>query len=305
MKCNICGGELASGENVCKYCGNIMPSEKPVEQPTRPLPPVRPKPEPASYERDAEVMPQRRVERMSYCSKCGRPLDGVSGKCIMCDAAAVGRGMSANYQNTEEDDMAQKKKKKKKQNTVRNFILATLALIILFAGGIKAAMWIAGSWGILPSQEQEEEVTELPVVGATQKPKSTWEPTTDPPKKETPKPTEEPTKKPKKTPVPAEKGDAVELRGGEYEYKSHTHLITVDELDKLSRSEIKYIYWEIYARHGYTFDAYGELADYFENNHQWYMPTTTDMEAVEAQFNDIEKRNVKTIFDYQKKKGWR
>lgn len=307
MKCNICGGELLAGDTVCKYCGNIMAVQKNDEQPTRPVAPVRPKPEPERVQQksDAEVMRPTHTERINYCTRCGRPLDGATGKCIVCDAAAVGRRMNTGYRNTEADDMAQKKKKKKKNNTVRNFILATIALIILFAGGIKAAMWIAGSWGILPGEEQQEEQTELPVVGSTKKPQSTWEPTTDAPKKETPKPTEEPTKKPKKTPVPAEKGDAVELRGGEYEYKSHTHLITVDELDKLSRNEIKYIYWEVYARHGYTFDAYGELADYFETNHQWYMPLTTDINEVEKQFNDIEKRNIKTIFDYQKKKGWR
>lgn len=304
MKCNICGGQLRDGETICRYCGNIVPAQKKEEQPTRPIAPAQPaiKPQTATERSDAHIMPLRQFERGNYCAKCGRPLDGVSGKCIVCDAAGVGRGIRANYQDTEADDMAQKKKKKKKTNNVRNFILATLALIILFAGGIKVAMWLASSWGILPSQEQEE-VTQLPVVGSTQKPKSTWEPTTDPPKKETPKPTETPTKKPKKTPVPAEQGDAVELRGGQYEYKSHTHLITESELDSLTRTQIKHIYWEVYARHGYTFD--GELADYFENNHQWYMPLTTDMQAVEARFNDIEKRNIKTIFDYQKKKGWR
>ncbi|MEE0410683.1 MAG: YARHG domain-containing protein, partial [Clostridia bacterium] len=59
----------------------------------------------------------------------------------------------------------------------------------------------------------------------------------------------------------------------------------------------------IYARHGYTFDD--DLADYFENNHEWYMPITSDKPKVEAKFNSIEKRNIKIIEEYQKQKGWR
>lgn len=197
--------------------------------------------------------------------------------------------------------MAQKKKKKKKQNRGRNIILSIIGLIILFMVAIMLALKLAGVLGIggfISNTEETPKPQEtLPVV------RQTWSPEIDSTPKPTDKPTDEPTKKPERTPVPQEKGDPVELWGGAYEYRSNTHLITREELDALSRETIKHIYWEVYARHGYTFD--GELADYFETNHSWYIPTTTDIQSVEASFNDIEKRNIRTIYDYQKEKGWR
>ena len=91
-------------------------------------------------------------------------------------------------------------------------------------------------------------------------------------------------------------------------YDTDKKIITVSELDKYKnqsngREKIKRIYWEIYARHGYTFDD--DLADYFETSHSWYMPTTSDKSEVESQFNSYEKENIKIIEDYQRKQGWR
>ncbi len=304
MKCNICGGEMPYGENVCKYCGNIMPNKVQAEpQKASPSPeptaePVRTPHDNIDVPLDAKVYRTPESARKMYCAKCGRPLDGVTNKCIVCERKELANEQinSRLFEEAEEDTMA-KRKSKKKKNTTRNIILSILGLIALFA----LAIWVAvgpianylGFDFVIPEKQ-----TPPPSVEYTQKPHNTWEP-----ERTTPEPTEEATKEPTKTPTPHEEGDPVKLRGGKYEYNSHTHLITEEELSKMSRSEIRIIYWEIFARHGLTFD--GDLADYFENNHDWYMPTVSSEDEAKAEFNDIEKRNEKTIFNYQKKQGWR
>ena len=302
MKCNICGGEMPHGESVCKFCGNVMPENKKPE----------PKPE-VKYESprtqhndidvpvDAQVYRNYEYTKKMYCQKCGRPLDGVTNKCIVCDRREVGSSSyeAQRYINAEGNPMA-KKKSKKKQHTTRNIVLSILGLIALFTLTLLFTIGpLAEYLNIGFRIDREIKPSYTSDVEETQKPKNTWEPERD----ETPEPTEEATRKPEKTPTPHEEGDPVELRGGEYDYNTHTHLITEAELDKLTRQEIKFIYWEIFARHGLTFEG-DELIEHFENK-PWYMPTVSTEDEARAQFNDIEKRNEKTIFNYQKKMGWR
>lgn len=311
MKCNICGGEMPDGQSVCKYCGNIMPEVRKKDEPI--VTPQNINEQRINYTRnikpDVEVCQQRRANG-GYCVKCGRPLDGVTNKCIVCDAAQVSQRAYTNedYKKMEMNKMAQKKKKKKKNNSIRNVLLAVIGMIIIFF----VALWFAFNKlpGWLGIGVQEETAT--PEITVTTKPKKTtdpnWKPTdNDPDETESPDFTQTPlpTKAPVRTPVPVETGDPVETRGGEYEYPSDTKLITEQELKEKKREEIKYIYWEIYARHGYTFDDAG-LSDYFEQNHdEWYIPTISDEEKVKANFNDIEKKNIEVIEAYQKKMGWR
>lgn len=306
MKCNICGGELQAGDNVCKYCGNVMNISKSNES----LEQTRKIEMPPRQHKKTDTEPQReRVYQQpkhdtNYCSRCGRPLDGVTHKCIVCDAQEVSRRAYVNedYRNREINIMAQKKKKKKKTNIVRNTVLAILGMIVLFIVALIFAFKELPDWlGIGVTKD-----TEKSAVTVTSKPRNTADPNWKadvndgkPAEEETEKPTEAPLR----TPEPEPSGDPVDLRGGEYLYPSDTHVISEEELDAKSRQDIKLIYWEIYARHGYTFDD--EMADYFENNHQWYMPTTSDKAKVESKFNSIEKRNITTIEAYQKKKGWR
>lgn len=199
-------------------------------------------------------------------------------------------------------------KKKKKKNTGRKIVLSIVGLIILFALTLLVTIGpLADYLNIgfkIPERVEPTFSTE-----ETQKPKNTWEPdrekeTEAPAEKSTEKPKDKSNTKPQKTPVPHDEGDPVDLRGGEYLYDTHRREITENELKEMSRQEIKYIYWEIFARHGYTFET-DELANYFESNHSWYMPITTDETAVRDQFNSLERRNEKTIFNYQKKMGWR
>ena len=303
MKCNICGGELGTGESVCKYCGNIINTSETIDikPPLKKETPYQPRvtEEKAHTETGARVFRQPDVRNSNlYCVRCGRPLDGVTGKCIVCESEMVGR--NTQVYSKEEYNMA--KKKKKKKNSARNITLSIIGLIVLFSATLLFSVGPLSEYLGIGGQTSEPDVIKpVQTQKATKEPE--WEPERDNKETEKPEKTEKPTKAPIRTAAPKETGDPVELRGGEYEYKSHTHLITEAELDELTRQEIKYIYWEIYARHGYTFD--GELADYFETNHSWYIPTETDIAVVEAQFNDIEKRNQATIFNYLKKKGWR
>ena len=303
MICNICGGEIPEGKNICKYCGNMVTARKHTESEQKIDFDMPPKAPPVSDARvDAEIYRPNRIEAQ-YCRICGRPLDGVTHKCIVCDAKEVGSRAYTNeeYKHREMDIMAKRKKKKNNTTTVLGVILAVLGTIALFLFAIVFARGHVADWLGIGSTKDD-----MSIVTSTHKPKVTADPNwkaevedDEDEKKQTPIPTERPVR----TPVPEPTGDPVELRGGKYLYPSDTHLITEDELKEMTRTEIKNIYWEIYARHGYTFD--GELADYFENNHEWYLPTTTDEAKVESQFNSIEKRNKETIYNYQKKMGWR
>ncbi len=303
MKCNICGGDMPYGESVCKFCGNVMTENVKSTPVTASIPKEEAQEKPRVRHDDIDVPEDARVYRSHeyirnpQCPKCGRPLDGTTNKCIVCDRQEVGRSKYQLQRDTEEDLMA-KKKSKKKKHTTRNIILSIFGLIILFALTMFFTVGPMADYLGIGFKIGERE-TPPPATEYTQKPKNTWEPDRD----KTPEPTEEATRVPTKTPTPHEQGDPVKLRGGDYLYDTHTHLITEKELERMTRSEIRLIYWEIFARHGLTFE--GDLADYFEMNHKWYMPTTMDENEAKAKFNDIEKRNEKTIFDYQKKQGWR
>ncbi len=311
MVCNVCGGQIPIGESVCKYCGNVVKTEKKIERTddTREIK-MPPKAQLKSdYTQERVTIYRDNRNNGRYCTKCGRPLDGVTNKCIVCDAREVSKRAYINeeYKSREMNTMAQKRKKKKNTNTALLVTLAVLGTILLFMIAIIFAAKIADKWGIGSSGDDDTTSS----ITMTHKPKRTpdpnWEAETDSKdneeedeeEEETPKPTEHTVR----TPVPQSTADPVDERGGEYLYNTHTTLISEEELEELERQKIKYIYWEIYARHGYTFD--GELADYFENNHSWYMPTTSDTAKVEAQFNDIEKRNIRTIEAYQREQGWR
>lgn len=303
MKCNICGGEMPDNNTICKYCGNVMniPEQKTEETPQRRRQIDVPAQNLRNVPTDAYLYQQNKTEN-TFCTKCGRPLDGITHKCIVCDAQGVSRRAYNNedYKNREIEIMAQKKRKKKKQNTALKIFLAVLATIILFSAAVYGAIKLSAVLGIGGTNNETSSEIEV-----TPKPRNTADPNwkADVGEKRTPEPTEEPTEPPVRTPEPVETGDPVKLRGGKYLYPSDTHIISEGELKEHTRQEIKRIYWEIYARHGYTFDD--DLADYFENNHEWYMPITSDKSAVEKKFNSIEKRNIKIIEEYQKQMGWR
>lgn len=86
-------------------------------------------------------------------------------------------------------------------------------------------------------------------------------------------------------------------------FDSANKYISYDYLSGCTRDEITVILNEIYARHGYIFkDA--ELREYF-NSQSWYYGTTTSLDEAASYFNSIERKNVDTIYLYQKAMGWR
>ena len=337
MRCNVCGSELEAGTRVCKYCGNEL--DYTAELDLYDNHDIYKDTEYGKnfdefddnsdiYTKTDEIRRENKPERdtasnVKYCRYCGRPLDMSTMMCSFCSEREL-IYKKPNVLYNEEREMAQRynnkpktrttvKKKKKKSNPVKNALIITLVMVILFTVSFIIFFRMLGGSFL------EESATETPEITETISPSAmpTILPTTPAPKetaktgsaiktKETQEPKETP--KPRKTAQPEQTTDNASPssqgtgRNG-YIYPSDEKLITEEELDTLSRQDIKLIYWEMYARYGYTFD-YDDLIEYFEGK-SWYVPTTTDSNSVETKFNSIERENKRIIEDYQKQKGWR
>lgn len=88
-----------------------------------------------------------------------------------------------------------------------------------------------------------------------------------------------------------------------YVFPTDSKVISTSELNNMSRQEIKLMYYEIYARHGMTFYD-DDLIEYFESKN-WYMPSESDKDIVLDMMSDTERKNLDTIEQYQRSKGWR
>lgn len=69
--------------------------------------------------------------------------------------------------------------------------------------------------------------------------------------------------------------------------------LTEDDLNGLSKEDLRKLRNAIYAAHGYIFKD-KKLLEFFKT-FDWYKETTTDMNAVSAELNDVEKYNVNFI----------
>ncbi len=87
------------------------------------------------------------------------------------------------------------------------------------------------------------------------------------------------------------------------EYIADSVEYRADEVSQLSKDDVEYLINEMYAYHGYIFssDKYKQIFGSME----WYTPSTDDMSQCEAEFNNMEKQNMKTLTDYAKSQGWR
>jgi hypothetical protein len=107
------------------------------------------------------------------------------------------------------------------------------------------------------------------------------------------------TPRPSQTPTPAQTPEAED----EYILPTDSRLITKEDLDSMSREEVRASVNEIYARHGRYFytDAIREL---FEGR-SWYNPdpSLTD-EQITATFSELEQKNLNFIVKYEQDKGW-
>lgn len=95
-------------------------------------------------------------------------------------------------------------------------------------------------------------------------------------------------------PTPVEEGAA-----GEYILpESATRVYEISELEALSDHDLFVARNEIYARHGYTFEA-GELSEYFSSK-SWYHPSDV---FNEGDITDIERQNVSNILSVEQSRG--
>lgn len=74
--------------------------------------------------------------------------------------------------------------------------------------------------------------------------------------------------------------------------------LTEEDLKGISKDDLRKARNTIYACHGYIFKD-KELAEYF-NSCNWYKGTTTDMNKISSEFNDIEKYNVDFIKEHER-----
>lgn len=198
------------------------------------------------------------------------------------------------------------KKGKKKKNTALILTLSVAGMVALFALTFLVFFHLLGG-------TFSEEATESPSPTATvtaspspspspsptPSPKPTKAPTPAPAKKTQPpvsKPTEAPAVKPEST-------HGAPVTDGKYAYPSDSRIITREELEDMTRQEIKIVLNEIYARHGYTFND-DDLVEYFESK-TWYTPTESDLDKVNRMLNDFEAENRDIIIEYQTEQGWR
>lgn len=316
MKCKICGAEYSEDVSVCKFCGNNMENEG-ID---------------SYYKRLGGSAKRNNRPNILYCTNCGKTLNMETFKCDTCDAPAiiekpkieppnpVKRERPKPIKSSEPerkayndevidyrktyysgDGLRSDMKKNKNKVSTKKIVLSVLGLMLLFAISVTAFYFIISKTlnkdkqpipTANPTAVAEISPTEVPTEKAesTVKPVKRTEKPTEKASKATEKPTDKPTNKPSES-------------MSKSLYPTDKRIITQKELEALSREEIKLIYYEIYARHGMTFDD-DFLIEYFENR-KGYVPTETDEEEVEAKFNDKERENIKVIEEYQIEQGWR
>ena len=113
------------------------------------------------------------------------------------------------------------------------------------------------------------------------------------------KPAAEPKKEPAKTTAPAVSQNVTpaintNVAADAYIYPSDTTLLTNEQLKTLSREDLALIRNEIYARKGHVFTT-DKYISYFSSK-TWYKPLGA---VAWADFNDIEKANIKLIKAYE------
>jgi len=83
--------------------------------------------------------------------------------------------------------------------------------------------------------------------------------------------------------------------------QTNERVLTISEIENMSKFELDILRNEIYARHGYIFKR-KDLNEYFLSQ-PWYQPTQSDMKAIEKLLTDTEKYNANFILNFQKKAG--
>ncbi|MGN1115783.1 MAG: YARHG domain-containing protein [Candidatus Ornithomonoglobus sp.] len=306
MKCSICGSELDYGSSICKYCGNVE---------TVPEPEIVSEKEPEDIDLTRTYNIHKERDNSSGSEGTGAVLPEIPDKPPVytppADEEPAGdddEPENESMPERDEEDMSKRKtnsRRKREKHPVRTALIMVLAMIIIFAVTFSIFFHLLG--GSFTGDEEPTDTpapTEtLPVVTAqsaatkapTEKPAAS---PTKAPKKQTA------TQAPEKTKEPEPEPEATEdTRTSDYLFNSSRNVIRQSELEARSREEIKLIYYEIYARHGYDFQDEG-LKEYFSGK-TWYEPVTSHREAAEAEFNVVERENIEVIEAYQRQQGWR
>lgn len=82
----------------------------------------------------------------------------------------------------------------------------------------------------------------------------------------------------------------------EYLLPSDTRLLTKEDIQNLSKKEVKLAINELFARKGYDFGGSGQYYDYFSQK-SWYQPDSSIKSPVEAEakFSEIERKNLQLL----------
>lgn len=82
----------------------------------------------------------------------------------------------------------------------------------------------------------------------------------------------------------------------EYFLPSDTKILTKENIQHLSKKEVKLAINELFARKGYDFGGSGQYYDYFSQK-SWYQPDPSIKSPVEAEakFSDIERKNLQLL----------
>jgi hypothetical protein len=95
------------------------------------------------------------------------------------------------------------------------------------------------------------------------------------------------------------KGKSIEYDINSIDFKVRGNFV-LDVHERAQRKFVRLLRNEIFARHGRTFKS-KDLRQIFEST-DWYKP---DPNYSDDMLNDIEKKNIQFILDYEKKMGWR
>lgn len=271
-----------------------------------------------------------------YCIHCGKPLNAATHKCDFCETK---RQAPINYsqiqrqsqhvvrphtaKSTENNEMnnprpsityQHKGKKKKKNHTARNILIIVLIMMIIFAVSFFTFFRLLGGSftpeevTLSPKPEITESIVSTPTTHASAATTQQPSPTTKTAATKQPSSTQKSKKTQDEQVNSASKSTTSPSATSRpsssiYIFPSSTELISEKDLENMSREEIKLAYYEIYARHGYTFND-DNLIEYFESQ-RWYVPTVSNEKDAEDKFNDYEWANIRMIENYQRKKGWR
>jgi len=317
MFCSNCGNKLDDGARFCGECGTPVIAQETVEATEALDNPIKTCKN-CGFEIEDGAM---------FCGECGTPVNEADN--ISVDSAtqtvAIPAIQPENTQPVHKEDLhkgdfrhtvresSEKEKKSKKEKENYTPLIIALVVVVIACG---AALWYTFSKASKPvyvelpdissiepdengetseedaaNIEKEESMDESEDMGNTIPAEPSYEADTDMAEEYVNEPVADDSSASFVT--QAEEGDS-------YIFPSDEVYITEDFLDTLSKEEIAFIRNEIYARHGYIFQT-EPFKSYFSEK-SWYVPNENFNESM---LSDIEKVNVNTILEYEKRMGWR